>query len=83
MRWSDFKENKTQYISHLSQRVRVGDVSRVREKNMRMSHAFIAHDEVFCLQKERRSSSALTSKWQCRSCGMLTRMEEEKDGISH
>ena len=44
------QENRTQHIAHLSQRVCVGGVSRVREKNMRMCHAFTAHDEVFCLQ---------------------------------
>ena len=33
-----FKENRTQYISHLSERVCVGDVSRVREQK----YAYVA-----------------------------------------
>ena len=43
-----FKENRTQYISHLSERVSVGDVSRVHEKNMRKWHVLNARGEVFC-----------------------------------
>ena len=41
------KNDKTQYNSHLSQRVCVGNVSRVREKNLRVWHVFIAHGDVF------------------------------------
>ena len=44
-----FTEHRTQYISHLSRRVCVGAVSRVREKKVRMCHTFCAYNEVFRL----------------------------------
>ena len=55
-----FTENNTQYISHLS-RVCVGDVSYVRGKNMRVCHAFTAHDEVFCLHSTSIARRSLMS----------------------